>query len=136
MFHGQIESPAKGLWSFLDHPDNFVLVAINNHSLHVIDYYRNVSSTKVLNMVCMFSLALNEQKSHRNINQMQTNIVSRPKFHVIPNGALVFAASPIFCTRKWIELFTETLLAFSLHFQHIGLNLEENKVHYSKESKI
>jgi hypothetical protein len=28
------------------------------------------------------------------------------------------------------------LLAFSLHFQHIGLNLEENKVHYSKESKI
>lgn len=44
MFHGQVESPAKGLWSFLDHPDSFVLVAINSHSLHVIDYYRNVSS--------------------------------------------------------------------------------------------
>lgn len=43
MFHGQVESPAKGLWSFLDHPDSFVLVAINSHSLHVIDYYRNVS---------------------------------------------------------------------------------------------
>ncbi|ODM86913.1 FERM domain-containing protein 8 [Orchesella cincta] len=41
MFHGQVESPAKGLWSILDHPDNFVLVAINSHSLHVIDYYRN-----------------------------------------------------------------------------------------------
>jgi len=41
MFHGQVESPSKGLWSFLDHPDNFVLVAVNSHSLHVIDYYRN-----------------------------------------------------------------------------------------------
>lgn len=48
MFHGQVESPAKGLWSFLDHPDNFVLVAINSHSLHVIDYYRNVSLKKSL----------------------------------------------------------------------------------------
>jgi len=42
MFHGQVETPAKGVWSFLDHPDNFVLVAINTHSLHIIDYYRNV----------------------------------------------------------------------------------------------
>ncbi len=33
--------------------------------------------------------------------------VSRPKFHVLSNGALVFA-----------PCFTETVLAFKLHFQH------------------
>ena len=52
MFHGQVESPSKGLWSFLDHPDNFVLVAINGHSLHVIDYYRNVSESKDMGILC------------------------------------------------------------------------------------
>jgi hypothetical protein len=30
------------------------------------------------------------------------------------------------CTGKWIKLFTETVLAFNQHFQHIGLNLQEN----------
>lgn len=62
MFHGQVESPSKGLWSFLDHPDNFVLLAINNHSLHVIDYYRNVrpliSILPIISLNDIFKLCL------------------------------------------------------------------------------
>ncbi len=34
---------------------------------------------------------------------------------------------------KWTQLFTETVLAFNLHFEQLGLNLEENQVHHSKE---
>jgi hypothetical protein len=46
-----------------------------------------------------------------------------------------FAGSLIFCTGKWIQKFTETLLAFAfnLHFQQIGLDLHVNKAHHSKE---
>jgi hypothetical protein len=61
----------------------------------------------------------------RNHIQLKTkcnvNVVSSPKFHVLSNGALVFALSLILCTGKWIQLFTDIVLAFSLHFQHIGL---------------
>jgi hypothetical protein len=46
------------------------------------------------------------------------NVVSRP-FHVLSNGALVFAVSLILCTGKWIKLFTEKELEFNLYFQHI-----------------
>ncbi len=28
------------------------------------------------------------------------------------------------------------MLALDLHFQHIGLNLQENQMYYSKESKV
>ncbi len=62
---------------------------------------------------------------------------SRPKFDVISNGALVFSVpKPNILTGKWIKLFFETVLAFNLHFQHIGLNLRENQVYHSKERKI
>jgi hypothetical protein len=37
--------------------------------------------------------------------------------------------------RRTDKKFTETVLAVSLHFQHIGLNLQENQVHHSKEHK-
>jgi hypothetical protein len=47
------------------------------------------------------------------------HVVSTPKFDVHSNGALVFAVSLILCTGKWIKHFTETVLAFNLHFQHI-----------------
>jgi hypothetical protein len=60
----------------------------------------------------------------------------RPKCHVLSNGAIVFAVSLILCTRKLIKLFTETLLSFNYHFQHIGINLQENKSHHSKERNI
>jgi hypothetical protein len=63
------------------------------------------------------------------------HVISR-LFHVFSNSALDFAASLILCTGKWIKLFTETLLAFNLHFQQIGLNLQENQVHHSKKRKI
>jgi hypothetical protein len=63
------------------------------------------------------------------------NIVTRPKFHVISNGGLVFGVSLILilCRGKWTKIFTETVLASNLYFQHIGLNLQENQVHHSKE---
>jgi hypothetical protein len=54
------------------------------------------------------------------------HVVSRPEFHALSNGALVTAVSLILCTGKWIDHFTDTVLAFNLHFQHAGLNLEEN----------
>ncbi len=40
------------------------------------------------------------------------------------------------CNIIYRKLFTETVFAFNLHFQHIGLNLQENQVHHSKECKI
>ncbi len=67
------------------------------------------------------------------------HVVSRPEFHVLSNGALVFPVSLILCTGKWIlKLFTETVLAFNLHFQHmeLGLDLQENQMHHSKEREI
>jgi hypothetical protein len=64
------------------------------------------------------------------------HVVSKPEFHVLSNDALVTAVSLILCTGKWIRLFTETLLAFNLHFQHIGLDWQEDKVHHWKERKI
>jgi hypothetical protein len=54
-----------------------------------------------------------------NRKQMENvHIVSRPEFLVLSNGALVFDVSHmILCTGKWRKLFTETALAFNLHFQ-------------------
>jgi hypothetical protein len=66
----------------------------------------------------MRSHALQEQKSHTNKKLMQNvHVVSRLKFHALSDGATVSPASQILCTGKWIELFTETVLAFNLHFQ-------------------
>jgi hypothetical protein len=62
------------------------------------------------------------------------HVVSKPKFPVISNG--VFRVSLILCTGKSIKLFTEAVLAFNLHVQHIELNLQENRVHHSKELKM
>jgi hypothetical protein len=64
------------------------------------------------------------------------HVVSRPKFHVLSNGAFVFGVSLILCTGKWSKLLTETVFAFNLNFQQLGLNLQENKVHHSKERKM
>jgi hypothetical protein len=64
------------------------------------------------------------------------HVVSRPKFHVISNGALGFGASLILCTGKWIKLFAEAVLSFNLHFQHMVLKLQENQVDHSKELTI
>jgi hypothetical protein len=66
------------------------------------------------------------------------SVVSIPKFHVISIGALGFAVNLILCTGKWMKLLTETVLAFNLHFQHIGLrsNLQENQVRHSKDRKM
>jgi hypothetical protein len=64
------------------------------------------------------------------------HVVSRPKFHVLSNGAVVFDVTLILCAGKWIKLFMETVLAFNHHFQHIELNLNENQVHHSKERTI
>jgi hypothetical protein len=47
------------------------------------------------------------------------NLVSSSEFHVLSNGALVFAVSLILCsTGKWIELFAETLLAFKFNLAY------------------
>jgi hypothetical protein len=37
---------------------------------------------------------------------------------------------------KMDKTFTETVFAFSMRFQHIGLDLQENQAHNSKEPKI
>jgi hypothetical protein len=55
------------------------------------------------------------------------NAASIPKFHVLSNGATVFAARIILFTGKWIELFTGTVLAFNLQLQHIGLTYGKRK---------
>jgi hypothetical protein len=47
------------------------------------------------------------------------NVVSRLKLNVISNGALIFAVSLALCAGRGIKPFTETLLLFNLHFQHI-----------------
>ncbi len=44
--------------------------------------------------------------------------------------------SNILCAGKWIKVFTKTVFEFNLHFQHIGLTLQENQVHHSKERKL
>jgi hypothetical protein len=36
--------------------------------------------------------------------------------HVLSNGDIVLAVSPILCTGNWTKLFTKTVLAFKLHF--------------------
>ncbi len=64
------------------------------------------------------------------------NAASRPKFHALSNGETVLTVTLILYTGKWIQLITETLLEFYLHLKHIGSNLQENKVHHSKERKI
>ncbi len=51
---------------------------------------------------------------------LNVHAVSRPTFHVLSNGGLGFGVSPILRTRKWIKLFTETLLAFNPDFQYIA----------------
>jgi hypothetical protein len=85
----------------------------------------------------MYSHALQGHKSHTNKNYMQNvHVVSRSKFYVRSNGALAFAVCLILCAGKCIKIFTETVPAFNLHFQHIGLNLPENKVHHSKERTL
>jgi hypothetical protein len=43
-------------------------------------------------------------------------VAPRPVFHALSNGALVFGISHILCTGKWRKHFTETVLAFNLHF--------------------
>jgi hypothetical protein len=64
------------------------------------------------------------------------NVVSKPEFHVLSNSSLDFTASLILYIGKWIKSLIETVLAFNLHFQHIGLNLQENQVNHLKESKM
>ncbi len=85
----------------------------------------------------MSSHALQELKSQSNKNSMQNvHVVSRPKFYVLSNDALVLAASLILCTGKWRKLFTETVLAFNLHFQQLGINLQKIQLCHSKERGI
>ncbi len=76
----------------------------------------------------MHSHALQEQKSQSNKMHMyyigtntkylyntntilnaNVHLASRPKFHVLSNGILVFTLSPILYTGKWIKLLTETV---------------------------
>jgi hypothetical protein len=44
------------------------------------------------------------------------NVASKPKFPVLSNGGLSLAVSQILFTRNRIKLFSETDLAFNLHF--------------------
>jgi hypothetical protein len=65
------------------------------------------------------------------------HVVSRPRFHALSNGALYLVVSIILCiTGKWVKLVTETVLEFNLHFQHIGLNLQESKCTIQKSVKL
>jgi hypothetical protein len=86
-------------------------------------------------LVCTYSHAFQEQKSH--LNKSKCNVVPRPEFHDLSNGAIFFAMRLILCTGKWewIE-FAETVLVLNRHFQHIWLSLQENQVQHSKERNI
>jgi hypothetical protein len=64
---------------------------------------------------------------------MQNLNVASTIRHDFSNDAISFAVGLLLCTGKWIKLFIEAVLVFNLHFQHIGLNLQENQVHHSKE---
>ncbi len=59
----------------------------------------------------------------------------RPQFHVLSNGALVFAVSLILCTKKWVKLFAKTVIAFNSILAY-RTDLTENQVHHSKEPSI
>ncbi len=63
-------------------------------------------------------------------------VVSRPVFHALSNGALVFAVSRILCTGKWRKLFTETLLAFNLTFSAYMTQLTEEKCTNRRSLKV
>jgi hypothetical protein len=58
--------------------------------------------------------------------------------HVLYNSAILFAVSLILCKvhENGKKLFTETVLALSLNFQHIGLNLQETKCTIRKSVKF
>jgi hypothetical protein len=77
--------------------------------------------------------ALQEQKSPTNKNYMQNiQVVSRSKFPVLSNGALVFAVSLILnMYRKMEETINEKCASIQLEFS-AGL---KNQVHHSKERK-
>jgi hypothetical protein len=56
-----------------------------------------------------------KSENRSQITEMQNvHVVSSPLFDVLCDGALVFALSLILCTGKWIKLFAETVLAFSV----------------------
>jgi hypothetical protein len=82
----------------------------------------------------MCSHSLQEQKSHTNETTCKISILFL-SMHAFSNVPLVFAVSLKLITEKWNQLFTETVLAFNLHFQHKGMHLQENQVHHSKEHK-
>jgi hypothetical protein len=54
------------------------------------------------------------------------NVVSRPKFPVLSNGAFGFSVSPILCTGRWKKLLSETVLAFNLDYEHIEKKVQKN----------
>jgi hypothetical protein len=61
----------------------------------------------------MYTHALLEERSQANKNEMQNvHVVSKTKFNVLSNGALVFPVSPRLCRGKWREHFAESDLAF------------------------
>jgi hypothetical protein len=63
------------------------------------------------------------------------HVVSRPKFHVLSNGALVFGVSLILCDGKWRKHFRKTVFGFNVYFKHIRLNLQENQVRIFEEAE-
>ncbi len=87
----------------------------------------------MLQFVCMRGHAHMHTGAYKYKLIQNINAISRPNFHVISNGSLICAVSLIFCAGKLIKLFTETVLAFNMLFQHIGLNLRKTQVHHSKK---
>jgi hypothetical protein len=65
--------------------------------------------------------------------ERQILVQNLSKCPVLSNGAFFLDVSLIFCAGKWIQLFTEAVLAFNLHFPQLRLKLQENQVHHSKE---
>jgi hypothetical protein len=103
----------------------------------ILHKFRSLIIRAYLYAWCVHSNALQRQKSCTNKKQKQNvTFVSRPNFHVLSNGALVSGASRRLCTGQWGKLFTEPVPTINLHFRYIGLNLQENQVHNSKEQKI
>jgi hypothetical protein len=110
--------------------------------------YAKHSNSMYVRYICRYLLhafpCSSRAVPNRNIMQIETNLKCKMSLLILDQYFTFFPMVHLLLlvvgyhvlTGNWRKHFTETVLAFNLHFQHIGLNLQENKVHHSKEREI
>jgi hypothetical protein len=111
---------------------------------YICSYNSHITLRKMLGFVCMCGMHIYRLQCiptlFKSSNRIRIKIeckkwmlYSWQELYVLWNGAIVFAVSLILCTRK---LITKIVLAFNLHFQHIGLSLQESNCTIWKSVKF